>query len=56
MADKRCYTVKEIQEMLGVSRVTVYELLKRGELHYVIVGGKYLVLLMSLSSGTILKR
>jgi len=43
MAEKRCYTVKEIQEMLGVSRVTVYELLKRGELHYVIVGGKYLV-------------
>ena len=31
MAEKRCYTVKEIQEMLGVSRVTVYELLKRGE-------------------------
>ena len=43
MAEKRCYTVKEIQEMLGVSRVTVYELLKRGEHHYVIVGGKYLV-------------
>ena len=43
MAEKRCYTVKEIQEMLGVGRVTVYELLKQGELRYVIVGGKYLV-------------
>ena len=43
MAEKRCYTVKEIQEMLGVGRVTVYELLKLGDLRYVIVGGKYLV-------------
>ena len=27
-AEKRCYTVKEIQEILGISRPTVYELLK----------------------------
>lgn len=26
---KRCYTVKEVQEMLGISRPTVYELLKK---------------------------
>ena len=43
MAEKRCYTVKEIQDMLGVGRVTVYDLLKQGELRYVTVGGKYLV-------------
>ena len=28
-AEKRCYTVKEIQEILGISRPTVYELLKK---------------------------
>lgn len=27
--EKRCYTVKELQEILGISRPTVYELLKR---------------------------
>ena len=43
MAEKRCYTVKEIQEMLGVCRVTVYDLLKNGKFPYVKVGGKYLV-------------
>ena len=43
MEEKRCYTVKEIQEMLGVCRVTVYDLLKNGKFPYVKVGGKYLV-------------
>ena len=43
MAEKRCYTVKEIQEMLGICRVTVYALLKKGKFPYVKVGGKYLV-------------
>ena len=28
MPEKRCYTVKEIQEILDVSRPTVYALLK----------------------------
>ena len=27
MAEKRCYTVKDLQEMLDVSRSTVYKLL-----------------------------
>lgn len=27
-SEKRCYTVKELQEILGISRPTVYELLK----------------------------
>ena len=30
-AEKRCYTVKEVQDILGISRPTVYELLKRNE-------------------------
>ena len=29
MSEKRCYTVKEVQEILDVSRPTVYALLKR---------------------------
>lgn len=29
MSEKRCYTVKELQAMLGVSRPSVYELLKK---------------------------
>lgn len=30
MSEKRCYTVKEIQEILDVSRPTVYALLGLG--------------------------
>ena len=29
MSEKRCYTVQELQEILGVSRPTVYNLLKK---------------------------
>lgn len=43
MAEKRCYTVKEVQEMLGISRAAVYDLLKHSDLHYVVVAGRYLV-------------
>ena len=38
---KRCYTVKELQEILGISRPTVYELLKRNEFRWIQVGTKY---------------
>ena len=41
MAEKRCYTVKELQEILGVSRPSAYELLKRQEFRWILVGGKY---------------
>ena len=27
--EKRCYKVKELQEILGLSRTSIYELLKR---------------------------
>lgn len=37
----RCYNVKELQEMLKVSRPAVYDLLKRKEFKWVMVGGKY---------------
>ena len=40
-AEKRCYTVKEVQDILGISRPTVYELLKKNEFHWVQIGNKY---------------
>ena len=33
--EKRCYTVKELQEILGISRPTVYELLKKNEFRWI---------------------
>ena len=41
--EKRTYTVKEIQEILDVSKPTVYALLKRKEFHSIIIGGKHLI-------------
>ena len=40
-AEKRCYTVKEIQDILGISRPTVYELLKKNEFRWIQIGTKY---------------
>lgn len=40
-AEKRCYTVKEIQEILGIRRPTVYELLKKNEFRWIQIGTKY---------------
>ena len=39
MAEKRCYTVKELQEILGVSRPTVYNLLKKNEFRWIQLDG-----------------
>ena len=41
--EKRCYTAQEIQEILNISRPSVYNLIKRGEFHSVYVGGKHLI-------------
>ncbi len=41
MSEKRCYTVKDLQEILGVSRPSVYDLLKINEFRWILVGGKY---------------
>ena len=38
--DKRCYSVAELQEILGVSRQCIYELLKKKKFSWVMVGGK----------------
>lgn len=41
MGDKRCYTVQDLQEILCVSRPSIYELLKKREFRWIQVGGKY---------------
>ena len=41
MSEKRCYTVKDLQEILGVSRPSVYDLLKKNEFRRILAGGKY---------------
>ena len=37
------YTAQEIQEILNISRPSVYNLIKKGEFHSVFVGGKHLI-------------
>ena len=42
MAEKRCYTVQEIQDILCISRASVYNLLKRKEFRWIrLEGSKY---------------
>ena len=41
--DKRTYTVEEIQDILGVSKTSAYNLVKRNVFHSVKVGGQYRV-------------
>lgn len=41
--EKRCYTVDDLMEMLGISRQAVYELLKRNEFRHVTAAGRYLI-------------
>lgn len=38
-AEKRCYTVQELQKILGISRQSVYALLKRKEFRWFQIGG-----------------
>lgn len=42
-AEKRCYTVKEVQEMLGISRPTVYDLLQQNQFRWFRIGNKYCI-------------
>ena len=41
MNEKRCYSVSDLQEMLGISKPAVYELIKRKEFRWVMIGGRY---------------
>ena len=54
MAEKRCYTVKDLQEMLDVSRSTVYKLLRQNEFRWIqLEGGGYRISKRVLTSGWI---
>ena len=37
--EKRCYTVADLQKILGISRGSVYEILKRREFKWFQIGG-----------------
>ena len=39
--ERRCYTVEELQKILGIGRKTVYELLKKHSFKWVQIGGRY---------------
>lgn len=39
IANKRTYTVDEIQDILGIGRTTAYALMKRNLFHVVRIGG-----------------
>ena len=39
--EKRVYTVDEIQDILGVSKTTTYQLIKSKVFHSVRIGGQY---------------
>lgn len=41
MQGKRCYSVSDLQKMLGISKPAIYELIKRREFHWVMIGGRY---------------
>ena len=38
-AEKRCYTVEDLQNILMCGRSTVYDLLKKNEFRYIKLGG-----------------
>ena len=40
-SENRCYTLKELHEILGISRPTVYELLKMEVFSWVKIGTTY---------------
>jgi len=40
-SENRCYTVQDLQDILGVGRKSVYGLLKRNEFRWIRVGAVY---------------
>lgn len=42
MSDQRCYTVQDLQEILDVSKPTIYKLLKKNVFCWIkLAGGEY---------------
>lgn len=42
--DRKAYTLKEIQEILRISRPTAYKLLKKKEFKWLLIAKKYLII------------
>lgn len=43
MSEKRCYTIGDIQEILGICRKTAYNLIRENRFRSILVGGKYMI-------------
>ena len=43
MNNKAYYTVEDLKDILGVSRSTVYNLLKRNEFRWLHIGNKFII-------------
>ncbi|MEY2963489.1 MAG: Helix-turn-helix domain [Bacteroidota bacterium] len=43
LLDKEFLSIKELTELYGISRATVYRLMKSGEVDYQKIGGKVLI-------------
>ena len=43
MGEKRCYSVGEIQHILGICKTTAYNLIKENQFRSMLIGGKYVV-------------
>ena len=43
MGEKRCYSVGEIQHILGICKTTAYNLIKENQFRAILIGGKYVI-------------
>ena len=43
MKKKKCYSVQDLQNMLGLSKPTVYKLLQKNVFRWLFIGGKYII-------------
>lgn len=43
MSEKRCYSITEIQEILGICKSTAYALIKENRFRSILIGGKYMI-------------
>ena len=43
MGEKRCYSVGEIQHILGICKTTAYNLIKKNQFRAILIGGKYVI-------------
>ena len=56
VTEKRCYTVEDLQIILGISRGTVYKLLEQKEFRWMRIGTAYRISKKSLMKSSDLSR